>query len=307
MRKKNELLVKGEDHRQVKLVEESSSRETSLATKVADLQVDLKHAKKADRQLRQENESYRKQLAALQKEFEKAVEKKDQLTHENEAMKAKEAQILEEYNQLEEENTCLQKAVSKLKQTLVEFEGLKVENKSLISEVDSLQLQLQMTSDGREQYEKQLKDSFEAIRELRERNTQLQKHINELEHRETLKSWELEQAELKFAESEEHPIVKQITDEYNTSRPAPAAGLVDDLMKELHFTELRDLEDQLRIVQEEKQSLQKQLNARDSQISQLQRYPDGILADSRRRGESDPESKDAFSTNNQLKVHCLIV
>ena len=47
----------------------------------------------------------------------------------------RESQFNDEYNGLEEENTYLQKTVSKLKHTLVEYEGLKVENKSLLDEV----------------------------------------------------------------------------------------------------------------------------------------------------------------------------
>ena len=61
--------------------------------------------------------------------------KKDQTIHENRILKSKEARFNDEYNSLEEENTSLQKALSRAKQTLVEFEGLKVENQSLLDEV----------------------------------------------------------------------------------------------------------------------------------------------------------------------------
>ena len=55
--------------------------------------------------------------------------------HENRILKTKEGRFNEEYNTLEEENTSLQKSLSRAKQTLVEFEGLKVENQSLLDEV----------------------------------------------------------------------------------------------------------------------------------------------------------------------------
>jgi len=55
--------------------------------------------------------------------------------HENRILKTKEGRFNDEYNTLEEENTTLQKTLSRTKQTLVEFEGLKVENKSLLDEV----------------------------------------------------------------------------------------------------------------------------------------------------------------------------
>lgn len=58
--------------------------------------------------------------------------------HENRILKNKEARFNEEYNTLEEENTSLQKNLSRAKQTMVEFEGLKVENQSLLDEVFSV-------------------------------------------------------------------------------------------------------------------------------------------------------------------------
>ena len=54
------------------------------------------------------------------------MDAKEQFQHEARSYKVKQNQLLEEYNQLEEENTILQKSVSKLKQSMVEFEGLKV-------------------------------------------------------------------------------------------------------------------------------------------------------------------------------------
>ena len=67
--------------------------------------------------------------------YESLNEDRKQLVQELKDKKLREGQFNDEYNQLEEENTALQKSVSKLKQTLVEYEGLKVENKSLLDEV----------------------------------------------------------------------------------------------------------------------------------------------------------------------------
>ena len=73
-------------------------------------------------------------------------------------------------------------------------------------------------------------------------------------------------------------------------------GLVDDLMKELQFTEIRDLEEQLRIVKEEKNHLVQQLNKND---------PENVVAEASklcRRNSSDSEEEgDEYSINNQLK------
>ena len=114
---------------------ESHTRESAFATKISDLQIELKNSKKIERGANREAGLHKQQLMTLQKEFEKLSEKKDQLLHETKELKLRESRFNEEYNILEEENTNLQKAASKLKQALVEHEGLKVENKSLLDEV----------------------------------------------------------------------------------------------------------------------------------------------------------------------------
>lgn len=299
LKSKNESLAQKVEHKQGNLVHESSTRESAFATKIGDLQIELKSVKKQERNARRENDINKQQLMQLQKEFEKVSEQKEQLIYETKDLKLRESRFNEEYNVLEEENTALQKAVSKLKQTLVEFEGLKVENKSLLDEVDSLQLQLQMTTDARDQFEKQLHEALETVKEQRERNTQHQKQIHDLKQKSILKSWEIECGEIKYANETEHPIVKQITEEYKTQQPAPSPGLVDDLMKELQFSELRDLEEQLRVVKDEKDDLIEQLHKKSYSAEHVVAEASQLC----RRTSSDysEEEGDEYTLNNQLK------
>ena len=132
---KNEKLTKATDQGEGSLLLESSTRESILAKKVADLQYELKKCKKSERAHRHELEIHKEEFSQLLDEFAKTKEKNEQLVHENKEYKAKDIKFNEDYNMLEEENTILQKNISKLKQTLIEFEGLKVENKSLLDEV----------------------------------------------------------------------------------------------------------------------------------------------------------------------------
>ena len=77
-------------------------------------------------------------------------------------------------------------------------------------------------------------------------------------------------------------------------------GLVDDLMKELQFTEIRDLEEQLRVVHEEKRDLEQQLHSRkhsaENVIAEASRLCRQNSSDC-----SDFEEGDEYSINNQLK------
>lgn len=135
MKTKSDELAQRVQHKHGNIVEESSSRESAFATKISDLQMEIKQLKKIEKNMKQEIELGKQQYATLHTENQQLLEKKQQLSYESKELKVKESRFNDEYNMLEEENTLLQKAVSKLKQTLVEFEGLKVENKSLLDEV----------------------------------------------------------------------------------------------------------------------------------------------------------------------------
>jgi protein bicaudal D len=109
---------------------------------------------------------------------------------------------------------------------------------------------------------------------------------------------------------DEHPLVKKITEEYHqaTVEPkSPAPGLVDDLMKELQFSELRDLEDQLAQLNSEKAALTNALAQRNKEVLKLKEEFSAFstIQDSQKlRKEiqgAAPASNDVFVLNNQIK------
>ena len=306
----NEKLSKVEDKDKAELVEESQTREDDLVSRTKQLEVDLRNAKRSERATQRENEDFKVQLVSVQKQLEKLNKVKVQLQREVREAKQRETLSIQEYTDLEDENINLQKQLSSLKSTLVEYEGLKVENKSLLDEVDNLQLQLQMANEGKEQYHKQLNEALETIREHRERNNLLQKELQEVKQEQAYKSWNIESGEVNYVSDEErneHPIIKKITEEYKTTAPAPNAGLVDDLMKELQLSEVRELEEQLKVLRGEKDVLVKELNDRNAHLSKLQNDLDAaetiteakMLCDN--IDDRDDVSEREFALNNQLK------
>ena len=296
-------------------MEESQSRESHLLNRINDLESELKHVKRSEKSVKRELNELKPQISSLQEQLEKVRDTKNHLSQELKQIKSREAHSVQEYAELEEENISLQKQLSNLKSTLVEYEGLKVENKSLTDEVDNLQLQLQMASEAKDQFQKQLGEALEQMKEQRERNSHLQKELQEIKQEQALKSWNIESAEVHYEsddEPEEHPIVRKITEEIKTSTPmpAPAPGLVDDLMKELQFTEMRDLEEQLRNVEKEKAELLKKLIDKDAHVTKLQNDLDAIETVTEARmicksinGDDleNEENKREFERNNQLK------
>lgn len=77
-------------------------------------------------------------------------------------------------------------------------------------------------------------------------------------------------------------------------------AVVDDLLRELQYGEVRDLEEQLRMVREEKENLVQQLSKKSTSA-------DNVVAEAKnmiRRGSSDTsdiEEGDEYTMNNQLK------
>ena len=289
------------------MLEESQTREESLVSHTKQLDNELRNSKRSERILQRENEDLKVQIASFQNQLIKLNETKLQLQREVREFKQRDALANQEYSELEEENINLQKQLSSLKSTLVEFEGLKVENKSLLDEVDNLQLQFQMANEGKEQYHKQLTEALETIRDHRERNSLLQKELQEIRQEQAFKSWNIESGEVNYVsddERDEHPIVKKITEEYKTTT-APNAGLVDDLMKELQLSEVRELEEQLKVLRGEKDVLVKELNDRNAHLSKLQNDLEAVetITEAKSLCDSidDGDDERVFAFNNQLK------
>ena len=227
--------------------------------------------------------------------------------------KIRNARQNQEYAELEEENTNLQSQLSASKSKLVEYEALKVENNTLREEMDVMKVQIQMSSGRTEEYEKQLNETLETLKEQRERNTQLQKELQERTQLPSVETWAMETRDLASIDSsdDEHPLVKKITEEYHqtSAEPkSPAPGLVDDLMKELQFTELRDLEVQLSQLNSEKTALTNALAQRNKEVLKLKEEFSAFstIQDSRElrreiQGSTPSTDDDVFVLSNQIK------
>ena len=82
-----------------------------------------------------------------------------------------------------------------------------------------------MSSSARDQFEKQLHEALDAVKEQREKNTHSQKEINELKQQAiNQKCGMLYNKERLVGEKEsaEHPLVRQIEQEYKTKHPSPS-------------------------------------------------------------------------------------
>lgn len=305
------------DDREESLVKESESREASYLHKITDLESDLRQARKAERDALIENERLCNQVSNYVKEIEQFAQSKKLLRDEIRELKYRESKHTQEFSDLEEENINLQKQYSALRSSLVEFESLKVENKSLTDEMEAVQLQLQVACDKRDQYQKQLNEALESLKEQRDRNTLLQKELQESRQRQspTLNSWHEESRFIPLESPEkakpeqpiEHPIIQSIIEEYK-----PVPGLVEDLMKELQLSEVKEMAHKLDQLSSEKNELTNALAKREKDVLKLREEFDAmqtlteakILCETLDDSDSEAiEEREAIGVrlNNQLK------
>ncbi|XP_073229020.1 protein bicaudal D homolog 2-like [Porites lutea] len=304
------------DDREESLVKESESREASYLHKITDLESDLRQARKAERETLIENERLSNQMSNYVKDIEQLIHSKKVLRDEIRELKYRESKHIQEFSELEEENINLQKQYSSLRSSLVEFESLKVENKSLTDEMDAIQLQLQVACDKRDQCQKQLNEALESLKEQRDRNTVLQKELQESHQRQspTLNSWQEESRFIDLESPEktkpqqvvEHPLIQKIIDEYK-----PVPGLVEDLMKELQLSEVKEMAHKLDQLSSEKNELTNALAKREKDVLKLKEEFDAMqtLTEAKMLCETLDDSDDAseekestsLKLNNQLK------
>lgn len=297
-------------------MKESESREASYLHKITDLESDLRQARKAERETLIENERLSNQMSNYVKDIEQLIHSKKVLRDEIRELKYRESKHIQEFSELEEENINLQKQYSSLRSSLVEFESLKVENKSLTDEMDAIQLQLQVACDKRDQCQKQLNEALESLKEQRDRNTVLQKELQESHQRQspTLNSWQEESRFIDLESPEktkpqqvvEHPLIQKIIDEYK-----PVPGLVEDLMKELQLSEVKEMAHKLDQLSSEKNELTNALAKREKDVLKLKEEFDAMqtLTEAKMLCETLDDSDDAseekestsLKLNNQLK------
>nr|XP_028574855.1 protein bicaudal D homolog 2 isoform X3 [Podarcis muralis] len=228
-------------------------------------------------ELELEYETIRTEMEQL-KEINQNVElQRGRLRDDIKEYKFREARLLQDYTELEEENICLQKQVSVLKQNQVEFEGLKHEIKRLEEVTEFLNSQLEDAIRLKEISERQLEEALETLKTEREQKNNLRKelshymNINDSMYTSHL-NFSLDG--LKFSDETTEPNNDEIVNGFEqnclskisngnnkASTPKksesfpPAPSLVSDLLSELNISEIQKLKQQLMQMEREKMNL----------------------------------------------------
>ncbi|NXC14373.1 BICD2 protein, partial [Corythaeola cristata] len=287
------------ESREETLIQESATKEEYYMKKVMELQTELKQLRNVLANTQSENERLNSVAQEL-KEVNQNVElQRARLRDDIKEYKFREARLLQDYTELEEENICLQKQVSVLKQNQariflpsvclqVEFEGLKHEIKRLEEETEFLNSQLEDAIRLKEISERQLEEALETLKTEREQKNNLRKelshymNINDSMYNSHLN---ISLDGLKFSDEATEPNNDEIMNGFeqnclsklsngknSTSTPKknesfpPAPSLVSDLLSELNISEIQKLKQQLVQMEREKVNLLTTLQESQKQL-----------------------------------------
>ncbi|XP_036375672.1 protein bicaudal D homolog 1-like [Megalops cyprinoides] len=159
------------------LLQESASKEAYYMGRLLELQAELKQKRSMASNTQAENDRLSGLLQDLRESKEVLELQRNQLKEEVQECKFREARLLQDYTELEEENISLQKMVSHLKQSQVEYEGLKHEIKVLEEETVVLNSQLEEAQRLRQISQTHLEEALDSLKTEREVKNCLRKEL----------------------------------------------------------------------------------------------------------------------------------
>uniref|UniRef100_A0A8B9LLY6 BICD cargo adaptor 2 n=1 Tax=Astyanax mexicanus TaxID=7994 RepID=A0A8B9LLY6_ASTMX len=279
------------ESREESLIQESACKEAYYEQRVQELQTELRQIRNVLTNTQSENERLATITQELRENSQMVELQRSRLRDDIKEYKFREARLLQDYSELEEENITLQKHVSMLKQSQVEFEGLKHENRRLEEDTQFLNSQLEDAIRLKEIAERQLGEALETIKTEREQKAALRKELSHyMSIGDTMyhNPLNISLDGLKFSDdaatepNNDDPIhtyengFDKITneDDNRISTPKkselfhPAPSLVDDLLSELNISEIQKLKQQLVQVEREKVTLLSTLQDSQKQLEQ---------------------------------------
>ncbi|XP_042305303.1 protein bicaudal D homolog 2-like isoform X2 [Sceloporus undulatus] len=257
------------------LLRETASKEAHLTQTIEELQGDVKHLRTQLDTTGTENERLLVALRDLRKECQTLESEKVRLREEMKQAKTRELRQLQDCAELEEENISLQKQVSALRGSQVEFESVKRALSCREEELVLAGTQLLEVGRLRDLAEHQLQEALEALQVEREQKQELRRELAIYAggRNDSLTSLQANLEELNsHVECEEQDSgfangssLGGMASTPHGVRPAP--GLVADLFSELSLAEIHKLQQQLLQAENEKASLASDLQDLKKQLA----------------------------------------
>ncbi|KAL8594897.1 hypothetical protein ACOMHN_038460 [Nucella lapillus] len=280
-------------HHEERFLQETVQREENYQSSISDLEAELKAVNASLERYSLDNERHMSNISELSHQVEILEAQRQQLKHDNREYKIRENRNLTDYAELEEENISLQKTVSQLRTSQVDFEAMKHECKRLQEETEDLHMQLEEMTNLRRIVEKNLEEALNSLQAEREQRHTLKKELDQRLTRESMfnlsnlahfsglseglsvssYSNNNESSQDSGAEDDgegqehAHPALKRIEADFSFSNKdgegaphTPRPGVVGDILSEIQVKEVGGLETKLQQSEEEKMEMQKALD-----------------------------------------------
>ncbi|XP_003747922.1 protein bicaudal D [Galendromus occidentalis] len=228
------------------LLQESAQKEASLTSSLQELEKELKSVRQELGRVTAERDQMIADAVELKESYNKSDWERKNLRSELKDVKLREQRLLCDNNELEEENIGLQKQVSKLKQSQVDFEAVKHEARRLAEEVEAAKGQAEEMFGLKDLVTKQLEETLDILQREREQKYILKKELDQRDQT-AAHSGNIAGLRLELGEGTADDKIRPST--------------VGDLFSELHLTETLKLEKQLEEMELEKDSLIKTLES----------------------------------------------
>ncbi|XP_001650055.2 protein bicaudal D [Aedes aegypti] len=277
------------------LLNESAAMETSLNLQILELENETKQLRHELERVTNERDRMLQENSEIGRDKSGAEAERARLKAELKDMKYRETRMLSDYSELEEENISLQKQVSSLRSSQVEFEGAKHEIRRLAEEIELLNSQVEELASLKKIAEKQMEDALTALQIEREQKYALKKELDTHINRESLYNLSnmaitairkgIDESTLNSSDCEdEQPALKDSTLKRLETLEAETADLKSpdgtkvDLFSEIHLNELKKLEKQLESIDNEKLSLTANLREAQQNLDKSQNEMQNFMA-----------------------------
>ncbi|XP_076172217.1 microtubule-associated protein Bicaudal D isoform X2 [Ptiloglossa arizonensis] len=269
------LTTKSGIEQEESLLHESAARETSLQTQIIELENETKQLRHELERVQAERDHALQEREEVGKDHQQAETERKSLRTMLRECRFREARLLQDYSELEDENISLQKQVSGLRSSQVEFEGAKHEIRRLTEEVELLNSQVEELTNLKTIAEKQMEEALESLQAEREAKYALKKELDQRINSESIYNLSnlalsirgiTEDQTICSDGEDDSPALRRIEADLKTQEPGTSATDKQvDLFSEIHLNELKKLEKQLELAESEKAHLTQ--NLRESQYA----------------------------------------
>lgn len=258
------------------LITESQARESSLNLQIVELENETKQLRHELERVTAERDRMLQENTDMGKDKDDRGMECKKLRTELRESKLRETRLNLDYLELEEENTQLQKQISVLKSSQVEFESLKHEVRTGQDEMNLLRSQVDELSNLKKIAEKHMEEALNSLQSEREAKYALKKELEKHIHRQSfyninnlaysIKGISEDTGMGSDGEEDNIPGLKRIEDSLSvtSSQLTSPDDKHVDLFSEVHLNELRKLEKHLESLEKEKMCLTQ--NLKDNQI-----------------------------------------